>query len=214
MISLSKIERWTFAERFSELLEAVLANGRPLPLSVRLRLSHPSSSRLASAGLALQRAIELSYFPVPASVQLARVVAEALAEDDPEVSPAARAVAAAGLVDLVQQFGSCGKTLAPDLEGLIEHGLGVFGRRAFEAHAAASGTARDGLVGDELDTAVLLWQLAHRPGLGLLLEQFIRTPLLDRAARRLGLWRRADTGPLLALLAAPPVSAAPMPAAA
>lgn len=198
MISLGKIERWAAAERFEELLGAVLANGRPWPLSLRLRLSQPEHARVAAAGLALQRTVELSYFPAPASLQLARVVAGELALDT-QAGLAAQVLAAAGLVDLVEQCHAAGLPMARELELLIDDGLAAFGRRLFEAQASRAGAAGDGLVGDELDTATLLWQASIRPGLCRLVGQFVRAEALDRAANRMGLWKRPETAPLLAL---------------
>jgi len=204
MISLSKIERWTNAERFEDLLDAVLSNGRPLPLALRLRLEQADGSRLSSAGLGLQRAVELSYFPAPAAIQLGRVIAEALVLNPArgEIPIAASAVAAAALVDLVAQCEACQMALSPELEHLIEDALAVFGRRLFEAQTTSAGGASEGLIGDEIDTAVVLWQSATRPGLCSVVGAFARLDLAERAVQRAGLWRRAETAPILLLATA------------
>lgn len=204
MISLSKIERWANAERFDDLLDAVLSNGRPLPLALRLRLEQADGSRLSSAGLGLQRVVELSYFPAPAAIQLGRVIAEALVLSPAraDIPIAASAVAAAALVDLVAQCEACRMALSPDLECLIEDALAVFGRRLFEAQATSAGGASEGLIGDEIDTAVVLWQAGTRPGLRSVVGVFARLDLAERAVQQAGLWRRAETAPILLLAAA------------
>lgn len=72
MISLRKLERLALARSFGPLRDAVLDNGRRLPVAARAMLSDASAAPLVAAALALQRTVELTYQPVLLSELIAR----------------------------------------------------------------------------------------------------------------------------------------------
>ena len=63
MLTPRQIIRHARAERFGALLEAVLANGRPCPLALRLHLERDADWALAALALGTRRALELT-FPI------------------------------------------------------------------------------------------------------------------------------------------------------
>lgn len=79
MIHAARIDRLVRAERFEQLLDEVLANGRALPMQARAMLTQPGADRLAAMGLALQRVVELSYLPTPSTINLAQRLLSELA---------------------------------------------------------------------------------------------------------------------------------------
>lgn len=60
MLTPHRIDRLLAAARDGQLLDEVLANGRPLPLSARLLLSRPESQAVVAPALALIRRLELT----------------------------------------------------------------------------------------------------------------------------------------------------------
>ena len=87
------------AERleWDALLGAVIRNGRPVALPVRVCLSEESGACGSALGLALCRAVELTYLPGPESHSLAMLALGSQLEDGSFGSVAGTACAAAGL---------------------------------------------------------------------------------------------------------------------
>lgn len=75
MLTPRQIIRHARAERFGALLEAVLANGRPCPLALRLHLERDTDWALTALALGARRALELT-FPISfeASEMLDRLI--------------------------------------------------------------------------------------------------------------------------------------------
>lgn len=135
------------------LLGAVIANGRPVPLAVRMRLSDEAASGAAALGLALCRAVELTYLPGPEGADLASTLLSAQRADGWFGTPAATAAAIAGLRTYEHQLRAGGDD-----------------RRAARMAAASDAAMhalitrhRDGLGHmDNTDLAAVLWLLAGR----------------------------------------------------
>ncbi len=224
MLHLAKLHRLAEQERHEVLLDEVLRNGRPLPLAARARLSEAGGVRLASLGFALQRGVELSYQPTPAIEALARLTVNALNELADPAGPAGRerpvaagaqgpcgagaiAAALAGLADVLQQadsVGGSGVDLSPGLPGRIRAAIRAGAYALFEAQGrlAARSLPWRGLVGDPLDSSLVLWQLCARAelcGERGLVSELVNWPELEQAVERLNLWRNPDCAALLNL---------------
>jgi hypothetical protein len=204
MISVDRIERWAGRGQFEALLEGVIQNGRPLPLALRLRLSAPESLEVASLALGLQRVMELSYCPHPGALGLARRLCGRLAgmaEVAAEQRPMAGALVAAvgGLLALREQLRLFGHPGLERLEGEIEAALAAVNHALLEAAArSGSSPACRGLIGDGVESAAVLWQLAVCP------EARAALPALDegalrRALHRSGSWKDSACVALLTL---------------
>lgn len=204
MISVARIERWAERGQFQALLDGVIQNGRAVPLAVRLRLSEPRTLEVAALGLGLQRVLELSYSPVPAAMLIGRQLAERLAglsgeamEDRP--GPGAIAAGVVGLAGLRDQLRLFGHPGLERLEGLIERALGEANHAMLEAAARSDlSAATRGLVGDGVESAVVLWQAAlcgAEAGVPLVVD----LEALRRALVRTGAWKSGECVAVLAL---------------
>ncbi|MBL8746856.1 MAG: hypothetical protein JNK58_10930 [Phycisphaerae bacterium] len=168
MLNLPRIARLSVAGDFERMLEEVTRNGRPLPLPVRLRLSEPAGLPAAAAGLALQRITQLTYRPTPVSIGVARALV-ALRDDSGLFGTlAATAVALAGLLAFSDQVRSLPGTsqVDPELRVKVDESIAAALHRlhrAQEESPAARLGERPTLIGDELDSAIALWQLGLDP---------------------------------------------------
>ena len=93
MISVTQIQRHFAAGRFEQLLDIVAANGMPLPMALRVRLS---SSDSAAVAFGLHRVAELTYGPTPLGREMTDFLldqqhADGSWEGDPLVTAAALA---------------------------------------------------------------------------------------------------------------------------
>ncbi len=201
MLNLPRIARLSVAGDFERMLEEVCRNGRPLPLPVRLRLSEPAGLSAAAAGLALQRIIQLTYRPTPVSIGLARTLVVLRDEDGKFGTLAATAVALAGLLAFSDQVKSL-PTLSqvdPDLRRAVDESIAAALHRlhrAQEESPAMPGARlgeRPSLIGDELDSAIVLWQLGLEPRFA----NAIRYEDLLASVEDRGLRHERATGPLL-----------------
>ncbi len=222
MLNIRRIERLADTGQWEALIEALAANGRPLPLSVRLRLSEAPSATVAALGLALQRMTELTYAPTPEALEAAARLCDqihlaAQAQSAERPCGAAVAVAMAGLGDLARQANECGRGLAAPLAERIESSLrastwllaqsfpphtaqaagAATGGRAWGGGSGAGGSEEGGA--SPIDAAVLLWQLGGRADLRRRIEQVVQIGAIERDVRRLGWWKRADCAAVLAL---------------
>lgn len=219
MISLPRVSRLADESAFDTLLDDIIRNGRPLPLSVRMRLSEPDTLPSAAMGLALQRVLELTYRPTPVSTTLLRGLLMCTREDGSFGSISATAVALAALSAFIAQLealpggcrGGSGRYIDADLEAALRNSAARatahLGERWRAAQRVRGGRA---LLGDEIDTAIALWQLALCPAFGRAVP--VETLFASAEARGLGHDRR--TAPLLnavhpcAISASAPASAA------
>lgn len=214
MMNISKIERLIDAGQWLDLIEALVANGRPMPLSLRLRLGEPDSVVMSALGLSLQRIVELTYTLGPEALETAARLCDhffTVAGAGPaRPCGAAVAIAAASLTDLARQADECGRGLASPLADRIESSLRASAWLLAESlPAQAAGAATGGRAGgaagradrDEtaLDAAVLLWQTADRPTLRAMLEGAVSLAAIEHDVRRLGWWKRSDCAAVLAL---------------
>jgi hypothetical protein len=209
MLTVQRIARLVEGQRWTGLLEELFRNGRPLPLAARARLTEDAGASLAALGLGLQRAVELAYAPDDSLLMLADrlatvlnagAVGEAAASRPP--NPAALAMAARGLADLLDAARDRGWAMGRGLSGerlraaLREAAYGLF---AAQAHTGAVRPREHGLIGDGLDSALVLWQLMGRTGVMERLDPPVNLRALAAAADRAGLWRDADCAAILDL---------------
>ncbi len=155
MLNQFRIARLVQAEEFDRLLNEVLMNARPVPLSARLRLSEPGAALASSAlGLALRRVTELSWRPEPPAAELAERLLRLQDSHGGFGSVAASACAVAGMILLLDQIAALpgsrvGMTFLP--EGLharvvagVDRGLAWLAER-WGAGCSAGGSERAGL---------------------------------------------------------------------
>ncbi len=158
MISLPRITRLAAAQRFDVLLDEVLANGRPLPLALRLRLaSDPETLPAIALALGLQRFLELTLGPTPQATALARALLDRRRPGGSGFGDAAANAAALAALLALREHGSGGFGSPDDLEVAIDEA-----REALRTtlHRSPSTLTGRPLLSDELDTCVVLWQLA------------------------------------------------------
>lgn len=212
MISLPRIARFADAQDFDRLLDEITRNGRPISLPVRLRLSEPAGIASAALGLALQRCIELTYRPMPISTGLASRLLDEMREDGSFGTVAGTAIAVAGLLAFRDQAwanarlrraagGQDDCTLERMETMLHQIDLGIAAawhwlRQRQEQSAALRFDGPSGLIGDELDSAIVLWQLGLEPRFA----RAVRFADLLDAVEDAGLVHERRTAPLLARL--------------
>lgn len=157
MMTLRRIQRLIRTGDDDALLDAVLSNGRPLPIEARLRLGEPDSIGAAATAFGLQRAVELSACADPVSLEgLDRLLAHQ--QKDGGFGNAATTAAAVRALDaLVRapglQAAECGQ--ASDAMDRAVHALHC------DLARSISGWRRSNDA--DLDHAMVLWQLADLP---------------------------------------------------
>lgn len=205
MLNLPRIARLAEAAEFERLLEEVLRNGRPVSLRVRIRLCEFEGLPAAALGLALQRIVQLTYRPTPLSILLAQLLLAQRNSSGSFGSVSATAVALAALLAMSDQAASLpgGKSnadparapLRPAMSAEIQEAIAGalhFLHQAQEDSTPVRPGESASLIGDELDSAIVLWQLGLDPRfaravrfaelLGTLEDQGLRH---DRATRPL-----------------------------
>ncbi len=181
MINLPRIQALAERREFERLLEQVLRNGRPLPVQVRLRLSEPGAVATAGLSLALQRALELTYRPTGTTVFLLSALLE---EEHSEGGfghdecgrphTAATATALAAMLLFVRQLDALPNSRGTPGAYTHDAALDARLRSAIDPaiHALYLAQQRPmcgarfqtpGSIGDEVDSAIVLWQLALEP---------------------------------------------------
>ena len=148
------------AERleWGALLDAVIRNGRPVSLAVKLRLGDESGVSGSALGLSLCRAVELTYLPGLESGALAMLTIANQLEDGSFGSIAGTACAAAGLRAYEEQLRS-GKGDVSEIARVAEAS-----DRAVMALMAQVKRSRRSC--EATDLAVVLWALAGRTRAG------------------------------------------------
>lgn len=214
MLSLRKVQTQVARGQWGAIVDAVLRNGRPVPVAVRLRLTEGGSICLAALALAVRRAVELTYGVAPEVGPLVNRLAVELSrprsEGGADPSLAAVAIAMGALQVALEHAAVPGDPAAAAGDGTVvdreaaETALAIGAYRLHEAHVLAQHAARvagrpasTALIGAHIDTAVLLGQLAEVPGLEARVAPPLRTAELRRAAARAGLWALPDCGALL-----------------
>ena len=157
MISRIQIQRMIQIGAWSRLVDRILANGRCRSLPARRRLSEEGTAAVAGLGLALQRLCEITYGPSTLAARLAQRLRRLQREDGLftagcSPSPAATAVAVAGLLAWREQRIAAGAGPDRGLDGAIARGIA----------AIAEALKRPGQQPpDRVDIEVVLWQLGR-----------------------------------------------------
>lgn len=205
MISLPKLVRMASEGEHARMLDEVVRNGRPLPLAIRLRLEEGQTLPAAALGLALTRVTELTYRPSDVACTLAAMLIDCRRDDGSFGSVAATAIAAAALLAVADQIDALpggrasGVYIDIELERRIRHAA----ESALYALAQAQRTdeaAGDGLIGDEIDSAIALWRL----GFDTRFASAVRYEALLGAVEDRGLRHERATAPLIEPLGAGP----------
>ena len=183
MISFPRLARLAEAADYDRLLDEVTRNGRPLPLGIRMRLSEPESLPSAALGLALRRVVQLTYRPVELSATLVRELLGLQRADGSFGTIGATAVAAAAMLALLDQVRALPRAWAnlervdsarglhearaarvQPLNERVEHACltALHAIHQFQQQSASlTLDGPDGLIGDTLDSAIVLWQLGE-----------------------------------------------------
>ncbi|MBL0928420.1 MAG: hypothetical protein IBJ11_12345 [Phycisphaerales bacterium] len=225
MLVASRIERLVAAGEFERLVDEVLRNGRPATLAARLRLTSSEAVEPAALGLGLARLVEVNYRPGSAECALARGLVDRQREDGAWGGDGARgsivgtAAAVKGLLALLRLVDPLGvgravvrsvdEGLVGQMRCAVERGLGWLASRGeawpwlgigeeSEEGAVSEGDGGRGLLGDSMESAVVLWLLSDEPWA----RGVLRLEELSEAAEREGLGRDARTAPLLETAAA------------
>ncbi len=166
MLTLSRLHELSRDENPLALLDAVLANGRPLALAARLRLEHPEVAPVVGLALGLRRFLELTYaWSGPAAEMCERL----LLMETPGGGFGSVVATAAARSALARAAESCQRG---GEEGAAR-GLGEVVEACDRVLREAQRESGEGLVGDATDSTLILWLLsddlweAERGGAGL-----------------------------------------------
>ncbi len=213
MLSVSKLRRSVASERWAVLLADLVRNGCPLALRVRALLGSEPSVEMAALGLALQRAVELSWGPsddlgeiaarLCACVESAELGVERGTESGP--SAGAIGVAARGLWEALDTIAARGwKMGGADVPERLSAGLVRCGQAllAAQVRTALSRAHERGLVGTRLDSAIVMWQLgalelSDERALWLGGRRGVDMEYLREGVERAGLWNDAVCAELM-----------------
>lgn len=177
MITQHQIERLSDNGAFDLLVTAVLRNGRELPLAARLRMTDPDGVAPAALGLALLRSCELTHAPTRGMCDMAeRLVARAGTEGG-WGTIAATAAAVAGLEALLAHSERAGGSMTQEFAGsvrrVIDGGIhwlaarqGVPSQRVFFEESEEPYAPERSLIGDALDSALVVWLLGSSARFG------------------------------------------------
>ncbi len=170
MILASTIERLIAGGDHDRLLDAVLRNGRPIPLQARVRISQPEAIGAAATGLALQRLCELTYAP-DARIErcIERICAMQDALEGGFGAVGATAICVAALQKALEFVEGSGIAMSPTTMHRIRASIDRGAHALYEQQASVDGDT-PGLIGDEIDTAISLWQLSAMAPSGSLLD--------------------------------------------
>ena len=156
MMTPKRIQRLIHSGDDDALLDAVLSNGRPLPIEARLRLGEPDSIGAAAAAFGLQRSLELSACTDPVSLEaLARLLSTQ--GRNGEFGNAATTAAAIRALDLLLRSPGLAEADARVSSDALDRAL-----HALHCAIAMPVLAPSRIALDELDRAIVIWQLADR----------------------------------------------------
>ena len=127
-------------------------------------MSEAEAQPATALGLALQRVCDLTYRPTPASIVLLEGLLERQRPDGSFGGVAATAVALGALLGVIDQLRVLPGSPSPHfIEQALERSLNGAVGPALEflkqAQNGPVGSQMDGLIGDEIDSAIVLWQL-------------------------------------------------------
>jgi|GEM_PF-3208963 len=161
MLGVTQIHRLVAEGCDGLLLGRILANGRPVPLAVRLRLERDDNAPFAATGLALLRLSELTHRATPASADLALTLVDKLQQTPAgSIGWAGGMSALAGLLATLEQHRDRPGVFAPHDVVQLKQAADT------RIHAALGSWERNGCRGmlgdDAIDTAIAVWTLADR----------------------------------------------------
>lgn len=206
MINLPKLVRMASEGEHERMLDEVIRNGRPLPLNVRLRLQDRETLPAAALGLALSRVTELTYRPSDIACTLVVLLLERRHEDGSFGSVAATSIALAALHAMTDQIDALsggavtGRYIDPSLERSVRSAASTALHALVQAQNGANDESGDGMLGDEIDSAIALWRL----GLDTRFARAVRYEALLAAVEDRGLRHSRATSSLLEPLAMAP----------
>lgn len=202
MISLPRMVKQAGEGQFDRILEDVLRNGRQIPLQARMRLEGADTLPAAALGLALQRVTELTYRPSDAALTLLERLLNRQRPTGSFGSIAGTAVALAALHAALSQHDALpgargsGRYMSRELEARAREAAAQathFLVQSQDADALDDEEGPGGLIGEPIDTAIVLWQL----GLDTRFTRAVRFEALMRAVEERGLRHDRVTGALL-----------------
>ncbi len=148
MLSENRIQKMAQLGHFHQLIEDVIANGRPISLAVRLKLGDPDAQVVTGLGLAIQRLTEIT-FAVNETTQW--ILQKLLARQNNDGSFGSIAATAIALRALFAVRKQCGSTnLRPELDAAIGPAL----------NRLLNWQDEQGTIGDSLDSSICRWQLS------------------------------------------------------
>ncbi len=150
MLSEFRIRKLVSSQHFSQLLDELAHNGRPIGLSVQLRLSDPENLTIASIGLAIQRMTEITFAANQTTSDLIRLLLHAQHSDGGFGSIAGSAIALHALFDARSQCG-----VASMLQHDIDRAIGPVLMWLAQRQRAS------GVIGDAIDASICRWQLGR-----------------------------------------------------
>lgn len=153
MLTLSRLHELSRDENPLVLLDAVLANGRPLALAARLRLEHPEVAPVVGLALGLRRFLELTYAWSGPAAEMCERLLEMEQFGGGFGHPVACAAARGALAMAAESAARGGEMGVP--ERILE-ALGACDRVL--RHTQNEGSS--GLLGDATDSALILWLLS------------------------------------------------------
>lgn len=162
MVAFSRISHFSLAARYSELLDEMLQATPGLPLGVRLRLAEDANARAAALSLALCHVISRTRRPTLLTLDLFQRLMECQHVDGSFGGPAANALVIRALEALRAQvvglpardrysLTRTNPNLVPSIEQAIDSASYIL--RLAQLRAGVHG------VGDETDSALVLWAL-------------------------------------------------------
>lgn len=200
MLSLPRLVILAQLGQHERLIDVVLRNGRPLPVSLRARLADEHNAPIAALSLAVQRYLELAARPtLPLRELLDQLLTTLEATTPTPADGPAHALALAALADAEQVFSQAGD-LSPVGRSAMPPGnpsgevsdllLRLQQARASLWHALSCAQSLDpdtelplGTVADAHTTYLILWQLNRLPEAA----EHLHFPLLIDAAFSLNL---------------------------
>jgi len=148
MLSENRLRKLAETRHYTQIVDEVLSNGRPITLAFRLRLSDPETLRPAALALALRRLTEISFAVTDTTRYLAEQLLSCCRPSGSFGSIAATALALRALFNVRSQCG------LGDLRAEIDAAIGPALDRISQWQDES------GMIGDSIDSAICRWQLS------------------------------------------------------
>ena len=185
MLSLPRLVILAQQGQHERLIDAVLRNGRPLPLPLRARLADEHNAPIAALALGVQRYLELAARPtIPLRELLAQLLDTLAATPAAHTNLPARALAAAALADAELALGATPSPADDALLARIAHArAGIWHALACAQNLDPDADLPLGAIADTHTTTLILRQLPKLPEAC----EHLHLPLLIDAAFTLNL---------------------------